>query len=184
MQLSGFHMTASSVRAVGFVAVGLMLGLALNEHYSVSAQPTPPPFARGFYLTTSEHNGANALTACTRGFHMASLWEVFDPTNLAYDTTLGTTDQDSGSGPPSDISVGFEPAPRPETARAPGMRIAMHGRRALLVTLARPSGCSEEWDIALVGTIQPWQGIEISCDQTERSGAWKIVDTQPPGCSA
>lgn len=32
---------------------------------------------------------------------MASLWEIADPSNLAYNTALGSTKPDSGQGPPS-----------------------------------------------------------------------------------
>ena len=55
---------------------------------------------RKFYLTKNEYNGAQALTACAAGYHMASLWEIHDPSNLRYDTELGFTLADSGSGPP------------------------------------------------------------------------------------
>ena len=33
---------------------------------------------------------------------MASMWEIHDPSDLRYDTDLGLTLADSGSGPPSD----------------------------------------------------------------------------------
>jgi hypothetical protein len=56
---------------------------------------------RAFYLTQTEHMGNQVLTACAPGFHMASLWEIWDPSNLRYDTTLGFTGGDAGSGPPS-----------------------------------------------------------------------------------
>ena len=56
---------------------------------------------RQFYLTKTTHNGANALLACAPGYHMASLWEIHDPTNLRYDTELGATTNDSGLGPPT-----------------------------------------------------------------------------------
>ena len=55
---------------------------------------------RKFYLTKTPYNGAQALTACAAGYHMASLWEIYDPSNLRYDTELGYTLDDSGSGPP------------------------------------------------------------------------------------
>jgi hypothetical protein len=65
-----------------------------------------------FYLTTNEVQGSQALTSCAAGFHMASLWEVFDTTDLEYDTSLGFTQADSGFGPPSGsrgwIRTGFE----------------------------------------------------------------------------
>jgi hypothetical protein len=37
---------------------------------------------------------------------MASMWEILDPSNLRYDTTLGLTQEDSGSGPP-EIQFGW-----------------------------------------------------------------------------
>jgi hypothetical protein len=62
--------------------------------------------ARRYYLTAETHNGANALSACTAGYHMASFWELFDPSQLQYATvpqrgvaTLIRADQ--GSGPPT-----------------------------------------------------------------------------------
>lgn len=61
-----------------------------------------PRGERRFYLSTTAHNGANALTACAPGFHMASIWEIFDSTQLSYDTFLGITVEDSGMGPPTD----------------------------------------------------------------------------------
>lgn len=61
-----------------------------------------PPFGpRKFYVTQTSHNGSQALSACANGYHMASLWEIFDPSNLRYDTQLGRIRDDSGSGPPS-----------------------------------------------------------------------------------
>jgi len=62
--------------------------------------------ARRFYLTAEDHTGATAATACTRGYHMASLWEILDVSNLQYaaipqrgvGSAIPTDDQ--GSGPP------------------------------------------------------------------------------------
>ncbi len=55
---------------------------------------------RRFYITKDGFQGSAALSACAGGFHMASLWEIHDPSNLRYDTTRGFTEADSGSGPP------------------------------------------------------------------------------------
>ena len=55
---------------------------------------------REYYLTTATYNGASATTACASGYHMASMWEILDPSSLKYNTTLGHTEDDSGSGPP------------------------------------------------------------------------------------
>jgi hypothetical protein len=63
---------------------------------------------RQFYLTkTKTHKGNEALSACAMGYHMASLWEIHDPTNLRYNTDLGFTFDDSGSGPPTGSSQGW-----------------------------------------------------------------------------
>jgi hypothetical protein len=61
---------------------------------------------RGYYLTQGTYNGAdadgtdgNGAGVCAEGYHFASLWEIMDPSNLKYDTTLGKTKADSGQGP-------------------------------------------------------------------------------------
>lgn len=55
---------------------------------------------REYYLTTGTYNGASATTACASGYHMASIWEILDPSSLRYNTSLGHTEADSGFGPP------------------------------------------------------------------------------------
>lgn len=37
---------------------------------------------------------------------MASLWEILDPSSLRYNTSLGLTEADSGSGPPTFVNGG------------------------------------------------------------------------------
>ena len=57
---------------------------------------------RQYYLTASDNYlGSEASTACAAGYHMASLWEIVDPSNLRYNTNLGDSRADSGMGPPS-----------------------------------------------------------------------------------
>lgn len=68
----------------------------------VEAAPAASTGMRQFYLTSATVDGFDALTACATGYHMASLWEILDPSNLAYNTALGHTSLDSGQGPPSD----------------------------------------------------------------------------------
>jgi hypothetical protein len=54
-----------------------------------------------YYLTTDLYHGDQVLSACALGFHMASLWELLDTSNLRYNTTRGFTRTDSGYGPPA-----------------------------------------------------------------------------------
>jgi hypothetical protein len=77
---------------------------------TTAATVAPADSRRGFYLTDSTHDGAQALDACAPGFHMASIYEIFDPSNLRYATDAEATkdgvvdierNEDSGVGPPS-----------------------------------------------------------------------------------
>ena len=79
--------------------------LVLLLCFSITAAAAPPLKLRKFYLTPTTVQGNGALTACADGFHMASIFEIFDVSNLRYDTTLGKTDDDSGSGPPSEVGI-------------------------------------------------------------------------------
>lgn len=60
-----------------------------------------------YYLSATDHSGADTDSACDSGFHMASLYEVVDVSNLRYDTGRGTSKDDSGSGPPSYPTSGW-----------------------------------------------------------------------------
>ncbi len=64
---------------------------------------------RLYYLAKSDFNagewtGVIAQQACGSGFHMASIWEILDPSNLSYASTRSdaVTADDSGTGPPVD----------------------------------------------------------------------------------
>jgi hypothetical protein len=62
----------------------------------------PSTTMRPYYLTKNPvSNASQALTACAVGYHMASLWEILDPSQLKYNTALGAGRDDSGQGPPS-----------------------------------------------------------------------------------
>jgi hypothetical protein len=56
-----------------------------------------------FYLTNANYPANAVLDACAEGYHMASLWEILDVTNLVYaaDHPDAYTKSDSGSGPPA-----------------------------------------------------------------------------------
>jgi len=59
---------------------------------------------RQYYLTAEgTYDGSEAKTACAEGYHMASMWELLDVSNLIYNTTLGYhhASPDQGDGPPT-----------------------------------------------------------------------------------
>jgi hypothetical protein len=68
---------------------------------------------RQYYLTNnSSYLGSQPKDACASGYHMASLWEILDPSNLRYNVNLGYDREDVGMGPPSAtfgwIRTGYE----------------------------------------------------------------------------
>ena len=66
---------------------------------SAPTAPAAPAARRKYYLAPVGVGGNGALTACATGYHMASLWEIIDPSKLEYTTDLGDARTDSGSGP-------------------------------------------------------------------------------------
>jgi len=84
----------------------IVLGALAWWDSPASAEPLAPQGGdsglRRYYLTqTTTHNGADAdSAACTAGYHMASLWEIHDTSNLEYNTSLGSDSNDMGQGPP------------------------------------------------------------------------------------
>jgi hypothetical protein len=80
---------------------------------------------RQYYLTADgNYIGSQASTACATGYHMASLWEVLDPSNLRYNVSLGYDRLDAGMGPPSAtfgwIRTGYESHDGSNPAHGPG----------------------------------------------------------------
>jgi hypothetical protein len=92
---------AVTALALAALLVGL-LGALLWTPRSAIASPTlaESSIPLQYYLTTGFYAGDQALLACAPGYHMASLWELLDTSNLRYNTSLGRTGDDSGQGPP------------------------------------------------------------------------------------
>ena len=89
--------------AIAVVLLLAMVSLPTGNSTTCAATKSTAP-VRGYYLTAGSFDGSHALTACATGFHMASLYEIHEPSNLSYDTTLGETHEDDGEGPPQDDS--------------------------------------------------------------------------------
>jgi hypothetical protein len=97
--------------ALMLLPVGLLTTLTTMDHAHAAVSGAPATVGaaigtRRFYLTTTVHNGAQASTACAKGYHFASIWEIVDPSALEYNTSLGRVGPDSGNGPPTQ-STGF-----------------------------------------------------------------------------
>ena len=94
-----FRKSLVAIAGLLVIVVALAALLPLSGRGQGKGGPKRGP--RNFYLTQAFVKGDEPLTACAEGFHMASLWEIHDPSNLSYDTALGFTKADSGFGPPT-----------------------------------------------------------------------------------
>jgi len=118
---------------------------------------------RKFYLTQGTFQGNQALTACDKGFHMASLWEIFDPSNLKYDTTRGQTLADSGSGPPGDLFGWIRTGVGNANAVGPGVANCFTWTSASVnddgtIVLLEPT-----WTASSTA-ISPWRATVLTCN--------------------
>jgi hypothetical protein len=144
----------------GQATIGLLTAVALT----IGAPTFAEARTTKYYLTPGIFQGDAALTACSPGFHMASLWEVRDPTNLQYDTIRGYTLADSGSGPPTErwgwIRTGNSSASYGGGGVSNCAAWTTNAGPPAYGTFAQLVG---EWNLAS-SPISPWAANEISCD--------------------
>jgi hypothetical protein len=104
------HLTRGLLLVLALVLVAVVVGYLAWEPARVAASgveaaPAGSSTMRQYYLTEAGYDGANATSACAAGYHMASIWEIVEPSALKYNTDLGQTLDDSGQGPP--VSLGW-----------------------------------------------------------------------------
>jgi len=87
----------------------------------VQALLSPGSSGRYYYLTISTAFGDGPLFECSLGYHMASLWEIMDTSNLIYNTSIGEQNDDSGSGPPTNLWGWVRTGGPYDTSSTPGM---------------------------------------------------------------
>jgi hypothetical protein len=135
---------------------------------------------RRYYLTKESFRGgdenllaANGAGACTLGYHMASIWELLDPSALRYNPNLGYGNDDSGMGPPSYtpgwIRTGNQMT---NTAIIPGQANcgAWGGNDGYGTIVNMPS----DWDDYNQQDIQFWDAAFRSCKK--KTQAWCVSD--------
>lgn len=127
--------------------------------------------SRRFYLTQASHDGASALTACAPGFHMASLWEIHDPSRLHYDFALGVDNLDAGSGPPTGnpgwIRTGFG-----GTGSSPGSAHCLAWTQGLGSEMGTAVALPFQWGSE---PVVPWDPGAFPCDFPPRR-VWCVED--------
>jgi hypothetical protein len=146
---------------------------------------------RRFYLTEGLFPADEAATqACAAGFHMASLWEIFDPSGLLYDTERGFLTFDSGQGPINAGGTGNNPAPslfgwvrtgtNSEFGAVSGdanCDVWSSNSVNLTGTIA---GLTRAWNpdpavfSATPSVVEPWSGALETCDNALR--VWCVED--------
>ena len=158
------------------VLVMTILGYLAGAEREVSAsgRQTAPAGAGGvreYYLTTTTYNGANASTACAAGYHMASMWEILDPSSLRYNSVLGHARDDSGAGPPIDrgwVRTGYMSNNENYAGRAncsAWTTTAGYGTTAIL-----PNQWRADWEDLLAWNVYTWL-----CNSTT-ARVWCVAD--------
>ena len=106
---------------------------------------------------------------------MASLWEIFDPSALKYNTQLGHSNADSGQGPPSDDTGWVRTGYSSNTSDTPGQGNCS----AWNITGSRSSGSyaylPKNWDGGYDTYV--WEVGTTACNQAPR--VWCVSDNVP-----
>jgi hypothetical protein len=174
-------------RGVVMALVGVLIMATLFVSFSLTRENamastgktslTQSSGMRQFYLTDSgTYYGSIAKTACATGYHMASLWEITDPSNLKYNASLGYQQTDSGEGPPADevyvfgwVRTGYVGDTSTTVGRANCNNWTSHGFSQYGTTASLPS----QWASGLQD-IGVWQLSYDECDDWNR--VWCIED--------
>jgi hypothetical protein len=164
-------MTKFKQSLMAAIAVGTLL-LPLPSVGAAPAEDKKGP--RRFYLTTTRHFGNQALSACAAGYHTASLWEILDPTGLRYDTELGLTQADSGSGPPSSFGGWVRTGFNPGASLSPGSANCRAWTSAGSTDLGTVVSLHNLWETDAVKIVSPWFATTFACDSEVR--VWCVED--------
>jgi hypothetical protein len=128
-----------------------------------------------YYLTSAVYYPDQALTACSAGYHMASLWEILDVSNLTYDYDhpAAVSKADSGFGPPSNwygwVRTGYDSSPSSVT----GTGNCNNWTSRLITDYGVSVKLSFSWEIA-PGDISTWDATSFTCNYV--GPVWCIGD--------
>ncbi|MBN1136735.1 MAG: hypothetical protein JXM73_09115 [Anaerolineae bacterium] len=131
--------------------------------------------ARRFYLTSATRYGNQALSTCTAGFHMASLWEILDVSNLRYAGDLPVADirDDSGSGPPSGMVGWVRTGYSSSGSSSVGTGNCENWSTASSVSHGTAARLTNNWETP-PDPVGLWSLEEFSCDINVR--VWCVED--------
>jgi len=129
---------------------------------------------KSYYLTQTQHNGGQALSACAAGYHMASLWEILDTSNVRYNTVVGLTQADSGFGPPTNTSGWIRTGAVATGSSGPGFGNCNAWMGASSLDEGTIVALTPSWDSADVKVISPWLSFTSSCNSNRH--VWCMQD--------
>jgi hypothetical protein len=173
-----FSKSLAALAGLLVIVVGLATLMPFAGRGQGNSPKVAPPFApRKFYLTQTTRDGSQALAACAGGYHMASLWEIHDPSNLHYDTTLGFTLADSGSGPPSSplASGWIRTGSQSSATGVPGVGNCQAWTSNSSADRGTEVFLPDVWNSPGVTLVSPWfTPLPSTCDNTRR--VWCVQD--------
>jgi len=143
------------------------LGVTNSSANNMRGVATASGGGQHFYLTNTFHFPDQALIACASGYHMASLWEILDVSNLSYDYDHpdAHTKDDSGFGPPSSwygwIRTGWSSSTSTTTGTGNCQNWSSRSGSDSGVSVR----LSRLWETA-PGDIAPWDASSFSCNLT------------------
>lgn len=155
------------------LACALLSGVfVLNGEASQGSEALAPEFlpkgsGRHFYLTNFSVRGNQALTACAVGYHTASLWEIYDVSNLTYDSSHPNAYKkaDSGQGPPSLwygwVRTGYDSS----TSNVPGTGNCANWTSITAAHSGTIIRLTNNWNVS-PGGIGPWEPDPWTCAGT------------------
>jgi hypothetical protein len=156
------------------IAVGAIVMPLVSRGQGESQNASRRRDLRRYYLTQTPFNGTQALSACAAGYHMASIWEILDLSNLQYDTSIGFIRADSGFGPPT-LADGWVRTGAPQQNEdTPGIASCLAYTTANSNVFGTSVNLPEAFNSTEVTVISPWESSTPTCDHPIR--VWCVQD--------
>jgi hypothetical protein len=129
------------------------------------AIPIPAPIKRGYYLTSSNFYATQALTACAKGYHTASMWELLDVSNLNYhyNHPYAMTRGDSGYGPPAERAGWVRTGTDGGWTGAAGQTNCLNWTDTGASNHGTAVYLWSDWN-STPGRLGPWSAMTVTCD--------------------
>lgn len=121
--------------------------------------------SRGYYQTIGTFAGNQALTACTSGYHMATLAEILDTSALRYAKEIPGAAQsaDSGSGPRYSISGWIRTGVASQINNQVGAANCAVWTSNVSTSFGTTVGLNPDW-LGAITNISPWFGVTFTCN--------------------